>query len=259
MKISDRMNKQGIFLFRWRSIIPVAFLIISFYLYTRMDFLREYLSLYDEYEIAALVLGLLGLAIRGYTIGYAGKRTSGRNTREQIADSLNTLDIYSTTRNPLYLGNFLMWLACVLMAGNAIITVLFLVCFWIFYERIIYTEEQFLTEKFGQEYLNYANKTPVFFPNLFKYKSSHSKFDWERVCIQEKNGLLALFLIFSMFEGYEIFAMYKDNMPLELEWDEYVMFGGSIFSIFLYIYFKILKKKKSIKKTIQNDKKGVII
>ena len=34
------------------------------------------------------------------------KNTSGRNTHDQVADSLNTSGIYSIVRHPLYVGNF---------------------------------------------------------------------------------------------------------------------------------------------------------
>ncbi|MDR2152686.1 MAG: DUF1295 domain-containing protein, partial [Helicobacteraceae bacterium] len=57
--------------------------------------------------VLAVLISALGVAIRVYTIGYKHKGTSGRNTKTQQASALNTKGIYSLTRNPLYLGNFL--------------------------------------------------------------------------------------------------------------------------------------------------------
>ena len=51
--------------------------------------------------------------------GFAARNTSGRNTGQgQVADKLNTTGAYSLTRNPLYLGNALMWAAVAMLTGS---------------------------------------------------------------------------------------------------------------------------------------------
>lgn len=198
----------------------------------------------DSYEIFYLCIAMLGLVIRCFTIGYAGARTSGRNTKEQIADSLNQFDIYSATRNPLYLGNFFMWLGCVLMFGNIYLTIAFVFLFYVFYERIIFAEEQFLLDKFGKDYEQWANKTPIFFPKFTNYKASGKKFDLKRVCIQEKNGLLAIFSVFLLLEVWEKISIYINSASIKIGADDYFLLLGLIFSILFYAFFKSLKKKK---------------
>ncbi|MGC9453013.1 MAG: methyltransferase family protein, partial [Oceanipulchritudo sp.] len=44
--------------------------------------------------------------------------TSGRNTKQQVAYSLNTTGFYSVVRNPLYLGNFFMYLGIALFTHH---------------------------------------------------------------------------------------------------------------------------------------------
>ena len=47
-------------------------------------------------------------------MGFAPRGTSGRNTLGQVAEVLNTSGMYSVVRNPLYLGNFVIWLGLAL-------------------------------------------------------------------------------------------------------------------------------------------------
>ena len=111
MALRSEFKKQGDFLFKHRSYFPVLFLLVGLCV-----------SLYDEYiesdipktfeieyyEFIALAISLFGLLIRVKTIGHTPKHTSGRNTTEgQIAKQLNTSEMYSLLRHPLYLNNFL--------------------------------------------------------------------------------------------------------------------------------------------------------
>lgn len=52
--------------------------------------------------------------------------------------------MYSIVRNPLYLGNFLMVLRVVLVLRVWWLSLLYLLVFTIYYERIIFAEEMFL-------------------------------------------------------------------------------------------------------------------
>src|SRR3990172_10584559 len=70
---------------------------------------------------------------------------------------------YALTRNPLYLGNFLIGAGFSIMANNLLLLFLFLKIFTLVYIIIIKNEEKSLLEKFGDTYLTYKNKVPVFF------------------------------------------------------------------------------------------------
>jgi len=103
------------------------------------------------------LISLCGLAIRVYTVGHTPANTSGRNTAGQLAESLNTTGIYSLVRHPLYLGNFFMWLGVALLIANFWFVIAFVFAYWIYYERIMFAEEQFLRTKFGPTYVEWAN------------------------------------------------------------------------------------------------------
>jgi uncharacterized membrane protein YukC len=190
---------------------------------------------------------LLGLIVRIYTVGYTPANTSGRNTKDgQVADELNTTGIYSIMRNPLYLGNFLMWLGIAMLTANIWFVVSFCFLYWVYYERIIFAEEQFLRKKFGEVYLNWTQVTPVFFPKFSKYKKPAYSFSWKKVMKKEKNGLAALFIVFTIFYVVErLINNIIHNSPEPILQFNYITIG-CIVTCVLYIILKIFKKYTKI-------------
>lgn len=205
MALQEEFEKQGIWLFRYRSFLPLIVLLIGTLLYVRTEIHPEFFFLEDTsyeiyYEMGCLLISLIGLFVRIYTVGYTPKNTSGRNVKGQVADSLNTTGIYSIVRHPLYVGNFLMWLGPALLTGNFWFVIAFCLFYWVYYERIMFAEEQFLRRKFGNVYLEWAKNVPAFIPNFRKFANPNLKFSWKKVLKKEKNGLFALFLIFFIFD-----------------------------------------------------------
>ncbi len=243
MALQEELKKQGDFLFKYRSYLPLLLLVLG----VIMKFYQEYSYLENQkplistiLENSAIYIGVLGLLIRIHSVGYSKKNTSGRNTSEgQVADSLNTKGLYSIMRNPLYLGNYFMWVSVAMLTGNIWFVVVFSLVFWIYYERIVYAEEFFLRNKFGDAYLNWANKTPIFLPTkIFKYKTPEIKFSWKKVMKKEKNGLFSLFLLFFIFQ--DIIAQYVQQGKIELKWDWISV--GTVITGVLYFILKYLKK-----------------
>lgn len=121
-------------------------------------------------EDPAIFVSLLGLLIRIHAVGFSGKHTSGRNTAQgQVAEMLNTRGLYSVVRNPLYVGNYLMCLGIVMLTCNLWFVGVFTLIFWIYYERIVFAEEEFLRKKFGEPYLEWAAETPIFIPRKLRW------------------------------------------------------------------------------------------
>lgn len=205
MPLQEEFENQGNWLFRYRSYLPLIILVVALGLHIRTEMNPHLFFLEDTpyeiyFETGALLVSLIGLVIRVYTVGYTPKNTSGRNTEEgQVADSLNSTGIYSMVRHPLYLGNFLMWLGPALLPGNIWFVIIFCLFYWLYYERIMFAEEQFLRRKFGRNYLEWASGVPAFFPSFRKFEKAKFPFSWKKVLRKEKNGLFALFLIFCLF------------------------------------------------------------
>ena len=138
MALVQSFEKQGNFLFKYRGQFPVLLFILS----VPFIYLTDYsLINYKEYNVfmfTAISFSVLGFLVRFYTIGTTPKGTSGRNTKEQVADVLNSSGMYSMVRHPLYLGNYLIWLGISLASFNIYFAVIMSLLFCIYYERIIF-------------------------------------------------------------------------------------------------------------------------
>ena len=245
MALQEEFEEQGKWLFKYRGILPIFIFVIGTFLYLRTEFYPETFFLeetpYEIYfETLCLLISLFGLAIRVFTVGYTPANTSGRNTAEgQVADELNTSGIYSTVRHPLYLGNFFMWLGPAFMTGNFWFIVAFCFFYWIYYERIMFAEEQFLRRKFNTIYTDWAQHVPAFIPNFKNYKKPNLKFSWKKVLKKEKNGLFAVFLIFCAFDVAGELIGNKTDF-------NYFLIGGCVLTMFLYIVLKYLKYNTNV-------------
>ncbi|MDA3779075.1 MAG: methyltransferase [Bacteroidales bacterium] len=143
MALQEEFEQQGNWLFRYRGILPLIILFIGFLIYLRTEiypetFFLENTSFEIYYEMSCLLISLIGLGIRVFTVGRTPKNTSGRNVSKQVADTLNTTGIYSLVRHPLYVGNFFMWLGPALLTGNFWCIISFCFLYWISYERIMF-------------------------------------------------------------------------------------------------------------------------
>ena len=217
MALQDEFERSGNWLFRWRSYLPL--MMIGIFLLA----LREYqYPGYNEeldhlWELLCLLVSFFGLGIRILTVGHTPKGTSGRNTKKQVADTLNTKGIYSVVRNPLYLGNFFMGLGIALFAHMWWLTIIYLLVFWLYYERIIFAEEAYLRNKHGDEYLEWANSTPAFLPKLSKYQKADLPFSLRNVLKREYNGFFAVIVVMFILETVgEIYA--EGEFDFDLGW-----------------------------------------
>jgi len=67
-------------------------------------------------------------------------------------------------RNPLYVGNFLIWMGFVVISGVLWFLPIAIALFAIEYTLIVAYEEGVLESIFGREYLDYKALTPRWFP-----------------------------------------------------------------------------------------------
>ncbi len=237
MLLEEKNREMGTWLFRWRSYLPLVFLVIIIVgiVDSRFPHLARPHAIF--WEMLCFVVSMLGLVIRGFTIGYTPFGTSGRNTKKQVAESLNSTGIYSIVRNPLYLGNFFMMLGVALYVKSWAIAIIFILVFWLYYERIIATEEHFLKGKFGQDYLDFGASTPAFIPDFSLWIPPTLKFSLKNVLKREYSGFFGVIVTFT---ALEILSNYILLQKLTLDRIWLVIF---IVGLVIYITLRTIRKK----------------
>ena len=131
---------------RWR--VPLGFALgIAYLIFSQPT---------PRFLVAGGTIALVGLLVRSFAAGYLDKN-----------HSLATHGPYAFTRNPLYVGSFLMGAGFSLAVSSWALGVAFLVLFTLIYWPVMRREEFFLHQQFGETYARYAQTVPIFFPNLF--------------------------------------------------------------------------------------------
>lgn len=196
----EHFENTGNWLFTRRSYLPIV--CVGIILLALRQYKLPYAShtLDRLWEVMCLVISLFGLAVRIATVGHAPKGTSGRNSSRQKAAVLNTTGMYSVVRHPVYLGNFLIWFGVSLFPRLWWLSAILLLAFWLYYERIIFAEEQFLQRKFGSEFIEWAEKTPVFIPMFSSWKRPALPFSIRTALKREHSTLLLIVVYFISME-----------------------------------------------------------
>lgn len=199
MALVHEFENSGNWLFKRRSWLPVFMIVAGIgmmYLGNRQAILFDMRN-----EFIFLGVSIFGEVIRILTVGFAPKNTSGRNTiNGQIADELNVTGIYSLLRHPLYLGNFFIWLGPVLFLRSVSAAIVFVLIYWLYYERIMFAEEQFLRRKFGDIYDKWSEKVSSFIPYSFNFIWPKLPFSVRNVLKREYNSFVNIFVIFTILD-----------------------------------------------------------
>ncbi len=121
-------------------------------------------------ELNMLIIGgivaLLGLLIRAWASGHLQKN-------KVLAIS----GPYAFTRNPLYLGSFILGVGFILSSGVWWLGIIFAVLFLGIYLPVMRVEAEELTAIFGEDYQEYAAKVPLFLPFPTGFSAGDEKFD----------------------------------------------------------------------------------
>jgi len=239
MALIEEFNKSGNWLFKKRSFIPVVLYVFA----TIVLFIdvKESIPFFATFwwGVICIAVSMFGLLIRAFTIGFTPSGTSGRNTKKQVAENINTKGIYSIVRHPLYLGNLFMWLGIILFVGNTWFYIVGLLLFWIYYERIMFAEEMFIASKF-EEYTAWADKTPAFIPSFKNWQKYDLDFSLKNVLKREYNGFFAVFISFAYINTLKHFIK-KQTFEIDFFW-----LIALIISFVIFVILRTLKKKTNI-------------
>ena len=149
------MDIRNLF-FKSRSYTPIPILSMMLY-FARPN---------SPYFLLGIILIVIGEIIRLRSVSFAGGETRTMNVG---ASSICKSGPYSIVRNPLYIGNVMIYIGFALVAGSAYvitISLITLVYFLIQYSLIISLEEEALEKKFGDEYIAYKRAVPSIIPKI---------------------------------------------------------------------------------------------
>lgn len=157
------MKNFSSLLFKYRSYTPIPFLIL--------------MLIFQESTIWTIVIGF-GLALSGELIRLWGVSWAGSETRTTGTVGGTFLIIsgpFALVRNPLYVGNVLIYLGLGIMsfAWFPYLQVVAILFFLLQYYLIVKEEEKYLVEKFGEAYKDYCRSVPAFFPRFTPYRNSN--------------------------------------------------------------------------------------
>jgi protein-S-isoprenylcysteine O-methyltransferase Ste14 len=146
-------SRIGGILFRNRGWLPLAFLGVPLVLPGTTS---------PNRWVIGLVLIVIGEAFRLAGVAAAGTTTRRRSRNVQ---SLVTHGAFAWSRNPLYNGNFLVWMGFVVLSGVLWFLPFAMLLFAAEYSLIVRYEEGVLETTFGREYLEYKQYTPRWVPS----------------------------------------------------------------------------------------------
>jgi protein-S-isoprenylcysteine O-methyltransferase Ste14 len=118
--------------------------------------------------LAGVGVSVFGLLLRAWAAGHIRKNSA-----------LATSGPYALTRNPLYLGSFLLGLGFTIGSGWWPLGILFAVLFLGIYLPVMRVESETLAKLFGDSYQTYARGVPLFLPRLTPYRSGEGKTEFD--------------------------------------------------------------------------------
>jgi protein-S-isoprenylcysteine O-methyltransferase Ste14 len=155
------MSETAKKLFKYRSYTPLPFLVLM------IVFAKPFLLSI----VVGFVIALTGELIRFWGVSWAGSET--RRTSAVGGSNLVVSGPFAYVRNPLYIGNMLLYLGIGIMSWALFpcLQIAALIFFAVQYYFIVSEEESFLRSEFGEDYKKYCEVVPRFFPRITSYKN----------------------------------------------------------------------------------------
>ena len=183
-----RSARIGATLFRNRSWLPVLFIAVPLLAPGHMSA--------GGWIVGGVVI-VLGEWVRLAGVAAAGTVT---RRRSRTVQRLVTYGIFSWVRNPLYVGNLLIWIGFTIISGVYWFLPIAIVIFAIEYSLIVRYEEGVLESIFGAEYLAYKQSTPRWIPRAPR-GAARGPHDWGEAWRSEVSTFLqyaALTVLFAL-------------------------------------------------------------
>ncbi len=205
--MKSTLVRVGDFLFKWRNLVfPALILAVMLAVPPSNSFLGRQ-DLEPLRDVLAIFVMLAGLVLRSAVIGFVYIKRGGRKKKVYAAD-LVTTGMFGVCRNPLYVGNLLIYAGIGIMHGNPWVLGGGLLLFAFMYQAIVLAEEHFLKDKFGDAYLAYCADVPRWGLRWSRFREATAgmRFDLGKALLVDYNPILNAVFILSAIELYERFT-----------------------------------------------------
>lgn len=198
--------------------------------------------------VTAMIIGfgitVIGQLVRIITIGLVYIIRGGKNRRVH-AETLVTTGIFSHCRNPLYVGNILILAGLGVASNSLIFMAIATPLFLFFYQAIVLAEENFLRNKFGQEFDDYCSRVNRWIPNLSGIGKTMAsmEFKWKRVVIREYTSTY-IWMSGAVLIVAKHFYNHDDRFDFQAHIRTFIML--LVVLLFLYLLVRYMKKSKKI-------------
>lgn len=115
---------------------------------------------------AGAFIAIIGLVIRAWASGHLKKN-----------QELTTSGPYAHTRNPLYLGTFLLGTGVAVGGGTPWFVALFATFYLLIYVPVMFAEAETMRGLFAEDYELYSRQVPLFVPRFTPYRADSSSQD----------------------------------------------------------------------------------
>jgi protein-S-isoprenylcysteine O-methyltransferase Ste14 len=189
----ETLARLGGWLFRYRTSIPLP-IALMLLLIPAGDLSSPLSTLL--WPIGVLTVAA-GETVRLWAVHHIGAISRTRSDR--LGPLIDT-GPFGLVRNPLYLGNILLWLGFALSARLLWIAPLVVVLLAVEYHAIVHWEETLLATRLGDPYRQYLTRVPRWIPHLGGAQSRAPSdadslprlFSWKETLYSERGTLIAI-------------------------------------------------------------------
>jgi protein-S-isoprenylcysteine O-methyltransferase Ste14 len=142
---------------------------------------------------AGVAITIIGELIRLWGVHHIGAIS---RTRSERLGPLVASGPFALVRNPLYVGNIVLWVGFAIAARMLWLAPIILVLLALEYHAIVRWEETLLESRLGQAYREYTGRVPRWIPSFNRgdrgLRRAREGFSWSATLFSERGTLLAI-------------------------------------------------------------------
>jgi protein-S-isoprenylcysteine O-methyltransferase Ste14 len=231
----------GNFFFKYRDFLSPAVFVLLVLIFRPPPSDRRVNWVTNAIGIALIVAGAI---LRSAVIGYAYIKRGGKD-KQVYAEQLVVEGFFAHARNPLYVGNYLTILGLFVILNNPWAYLVGVGFYTLLYLAIVSAEENFLLNKFGQQYLDYCSRVNRFMLRFAGMSESlkDMSWDWRRVVRKEYGTTFTWVVCVLGLLAWEHYLYFGYTTRDSVYWILGILFGVACV---LWLAARIAKKSEKL-------------